>query len=109
MKKTIAIILSILTIITCVWLILNRLDLLYIPANKIEHVASFEKQQINNRTDINACEKKILINQIDSDQKNNRRISNIAFKTQFTAFVIIVIQLVLVVVILMMPKKNKPS
>jgi len=106
MKKIIALVLSVLTIVICVWLTINRLDLLDIPSNKNDTVALFEKQKINKRTDIDECEKKILTNQIDFERKKQRQISGIAFQTQFIALVIIVIQLVLLVVILMMPKKG---
>ena len=107
MKKTIAISISIITIVICGWLIINRLNLLDIPSNKNDTYASFEKREINKRTDINECEKDILKNTIDFERKKKREISVIAFQTQIIAFVIIIIQIVLLIIILIMPKKNK--
>lgn len=105
MKKIIALVLSIITIIICGWLVIKRMELLDIPSNKNDENALYEKIKIDTRTDINECEKKILKNQIDFERKKERQISNIAFSTQFIALVIIVIQLILMVIILMMPKK----
>lgn len=107
MKKKVAIFLSIITIVICGWLIINRLNLLDIPSNKNDTYASFEKQKINNRTDINECEKDILKNAIDFERENKRQISVISYQTQITAFVIILIQIVLLIIILMIPKKVK--
>ncbi len=83
------------------------MNLLDIPSNKNDTYASFEKQKINNRTDINECEKDILKNAIDFERENKRQISVISYQTQITAFVIILIQIVLLIIILMIPKKVK--
>lgn len=106
MKKTIAIILSIITITICSWQIINQLDFLDIPSNKNEQYASFRKKQIDNRLDINACKKELLKSEIDIERKNKKELSNIAFKTQFTTFSIVVIQLILLVIILVMHRKG---
>ncbi len=51
MKKTIAIYLSIITIIICGWFVINSIDLLDIASNKNDTYANFQKKQnrIQNR------------------------------------------------------------
>lgn len=104
--KKIAIFLSVITIFICGWLIINRLNFLDIPSNKNDAYASFEKRKIDDRIDINECEKDILKNEIDFDRQKKRQISAIAYQTQIISFVIILIQIVLLILILRMPKKT---
>jgi len=63
------------------------------------------KNKINERSDIDECEKKILTNKIDQNRTNAKYISQIAFQTQIISFVIIIIQLILFVFIFLIPKK----
>lgn len=105
MKKIIAIILSVITIVVCGWLIVDRLDYLDIPSNKNDQNAAFQKQMIINRSDIDECEKTKLCSNIDFRREKERALSSLAFTGMFIAFVIILIQLVLLVFIFMMPRK----
>jgi len=98
--KKIVILLSVITIISSAYLIVNHLDLLDIPSTKNEQNASFQKQRINNRTDINNCEKEILKTKINLERKSNKKISNIIFPIQFFLLVIILIQIVIIVLVL---------
>jgi len=107
MKKISIIILSVLTIISSSIIVVNHLVFLDIPSNKNEQYASFEKTRINNRTDINECEKKILITEISLERNSQKKISNIIFPIQFMMFVIIIIQIILLVLVLMTQKKEK--
>lgn len=107
MKKIIALSLSISTIIFCGWMIISKLGKLDIVPNYTDTFASEEKRKIVERTDIDDCEKKILINQVDQNRTKFREISNEAFQTQIILFIIIVIQLILLIFILMIPNKLK--
>lgn len=109
MKKTIAISLSIITIIFCGWMIVNRLEKLDIIPNYTDTYASENKRKIDERTDIDDCEKKLLRNQVDQNRATFREISDEAFHTKIILLVVMVIQLVLLVFISMMPKKINPS
>ena len=106
MKKIIAIVLCIMTIATCSWHLVEQLTLLDIPSNKNDQYASFQKIEINKRTDIDICQKEILINQVDYNRNNAKRISQIATKTYLILIGLILFQLVLVVFILQISKKN---
>lgn len=108
MKKKIAIFLALLTIITCGWLIIDRLQYLDIPQNKNEWYAMNEKRKINARTDIDQCEKTVLTDRIDQQRANKVYFSGIAFQTQVIAFSIIIIQLILLIFVMLMPGKIKP-
>ncbi|UUV20481.1 hypothetical protein [Paenimyroides aestuarii] len=107
MKKIIALSLSISTIIISGWLILKNIDHLDIASNKIDSYIIWEKKKIDERIDIDFCEKQLLKNNLDCRRKNDRIESEIAFQTQFFALIIIIIQLILLVFILMSPTKLK--
>lgn len=107
MKKIIALSLSIITIIICGWFILKNIDHLDIASNKTDWYAMDSKRKIDERTDIDFCEKQILKDRIDQSRNNSRIQSNMAFETQVFAFIIIIIQLILLVFIFMMPSKLK--
>lgn len=78
-----------------------------IPSNKNDSYAIYVKREIADRTDIDDCEKRVLQNQIDQQRKNDRQISEISLKTQFTLFSIIVIQIILLVLIIVTPKTKE--
>ncbi len=105
MKKNIALSLSFITIIICGWIIVNGLQFLDIPSNKNEWYAKDAKNKINERSDIDECEKKILTNKIDQERTQKKYISEIAIQTQMISFVIIIIQLLLLLFIFLIPKK----
>jgi len=107
MKKIIALLLSIITIIICSWLILKNIDHLDIASNKTDWYAMDSKRKIDERIDIDFCEKQILKDRIDQSRNNYIIESNMAFETQVFAFIIIIVQLVLLVFIIMMPSKLK--
>lgn len=107
MKKIIALSLSIITIIFCGWLILKNIDRLDIAYNKTDWYAMDSKRKIDERIDIDFCEKQILKARIDQSRNNARIESNMAFETQVFAFIIIIIQLILLVFIFMIPNKSK--
>lgn len=65
------------------------------------------KHKIADRTDIDDCETRVLQNQIDQQRKNDRQISKISLKTQFTVFSIIVIQIILLVLIIVTAETKK--
>ncbi|MBD3906586.1 hypothetical protein NAL32_18295 [Chryseobacterium sp. Ch-15] len=103
--KKIAIVFSMVTIIICGWLIIDRLDSLDIASNKNDTYAMIQKNEINKRTDINECEKKIRKNKIDSNREDFRKLSDIAFQTQIISFSIIILQILLIVCLIF--KKEK--
>lgn len=105
MKKIVAILLSSGTLIICGWFIISQIGLLDILPNYTETIASSEKNEINLRTDINACEKEILIKQIDFERQKKREISNNTFKTQIIVSIVFVIQLVLLIILFIIPSK----
>lgn len=107
MKKIIPLSLSIITIIICGWLILKNIDHLDIAYNKTDWYAMDSKRKIDERIDIDFCEKQILKDRIDQSRNNARIESNMAFETQVFAFIIIIIQLILLVFIFMIPNKSK--
>lgn len=109
MKKTIAISLTLITIVFCGWMIVNKLEKLDIVPNYTDTFASEDKRKINERTDIDDCEKKILRNQVDQNRAKFREMSDEAFQTQIILFVVMIIQLVLLVFISIMPKKINSS
>ncbi|KAA5535882.1 hypothetical protein [Paenimyroides baculatum] len=107
MKKIIALLLSIITIIICSWLILKNIDYLDIASNKTDWYTMDSKRKIDERIDIDFFEKQILKDRIYQSRNNSRIQSNMAFETQVFAFIIIIVQLVLLVFIIMMPSKLK--
>lgn len=78
-----------------------------IASNKTDWYAMDSKRKIDERIDIDFCEKQILKDRIDQSRNNARIESNMAFETQVFAFIIIIVQLVLLVFIIMMPSKLK--
>ncbi len=100
-KKSIVIGLATMTIIICGWLILGLTSSLDIPSNKNDQLASEQKWQVDQRTDIDSCEKQMIKNQIDLKRINERRISEQAFQTQLFALLIIVFQLILIVFVVL--------
>ncbi|UIR56784.1 hypothetical protein LZQ00_02960 [Sphingobacterium sp. SRCM116780] len=107
MKKIIALSLSLITIVICGWLIIKQLHLLDIPPNKNDTYAMWEKQEIDARTDIDTCEKKVLKNQIDLKRKNERYISDIVFENQRITLAVVIIQLILLVFIFLLSNGKK--
>lgn len=107
MKKIIALLLSIITIIICSWLILKNIDHLDIASNKTDWYTMDSKRKIDERIDIDFFEKQILKDRIYQSRNNSRIQSNMAFETQVFAFIIIIVQLVLLVFIIIMPSKLK--
>ncbi len=108
-KKYISLVLSIITIIICCWLIVDRLKFLDVPSNKNDTYAMWEKKEILERTDIDECEKKVLIERVEQQRERKRHYSAIAFQTQITLLVIGVIQLMQFILILSIPKKTIQS
>lgn len=106
MKKIIALSLSIITIIICAWLIVKNLDNLDIASNKTDTWIIWEKQKIDERTDIDFCKKQVLKSELDCRRKNDRIESGIAFQAQSVAFIVIIVQLILLVFIAFIPKKQ---
>ncbi|MDY3352360.1 hypothetical protein PG357_10250 [Riemerella anatipestifer] len=107
MKKIIGLSLSIMTIITCGWLIAENLGRLDIASNKADTWVMWEKQEVDERTDIDFCKKQVLKSELDCRRRNDRIKSDIALQTLHTAIFIIIIQLILLVFIALMPKKTK--
>ncbi|WP_027381786.1 hypothetical protein [Epilithonimonas caeni] len=106
MKKIIAISLSAITIIVCCYLIVIKMGSLDIPVNKNEWYAMDTIHKIEDRTDIDECEKKVLKGKVKQDRENAKRVSNDAFQVQVIAFGVIIIQVFLLVLIILMPSKN---
>ncbi|MPS72357.1 MAG: hypothetical protein E2590_04315 [Chryseobacterium sp.] len=106
MKKIIAISLSAITIIVCCYLIVIKMGSLDIPVNKNEWYAMDAIHKIEDRTDIDECEKKVLKGKVKQDRENAKRVSNDAFQVQVIAFGVIIIQVFLLVLIILMPSKN---
>lgn len=80
MKKIIALSLSIVTILFCSWIIVSKIEKLDLVPNYTDSYASENKRKIDQRTDINDCEKKALRSQVDLQQANLREISVKLFK-----------------------------
>ncbi len=106
MRKYIIILLSSATIVICGWLITNRVQFLDIPSNKNDFYAIVAKREIQNRTDIDECEKKIRIYKIEEERARKRYYSNTAFQTQTIAFAVILIQIILLTTLLLPPIKK---
>lgn len=94
--KKLAIVFSIVTIMICAWLIIDRLNSLDIASNKNDTYSMIQKIEIDKRSDINECEKEIRKNKIDFDRGNFRKSSDIAYQTQIISFSIIIIQILIV-------------
>lgn len=105
--KKIAIIFSLITIFICGWLIIDKLDSLDIASNKNDTYANIQKQEIDKRTDINSCQKKIEKNKIDNKRQNFRNASEVAYQTQVILFIIIVIQIVIITCLFIDNSKSK--
>ncbi|RKE88299.1 hypothetical protein [Epilithonimonas arachidiradicis] len=106
MKKLIAVSLCIITMIICGFLIVKKLDSLDIASNKTDWYVMDSIRKIEERTDIDDCEKKILKKEIQTKRQNEKDKSGIAFETQIYAFGIIMIQIILLFFIIMMPSEN---
>lgn len=100
-KKSIVIVLAVATILTCCWLILGLMSSLDIPSNKNDQFASEQKWEVDQRSDIDSCDKQIMKNQIDLKRADERQISERAFHTQILALLIIVLQLILIVFVVL--------
>lgn len=107
-KKSIVIVLAAMTIIICGWLILGLMSSLDIPSNKNDQFASEQKWKVDQRSDIDSCEKQIIKNQIDLKRVNERKISERAFQTQLLALLIIGLQLILIVFVVLI-RRNRCS
>jgi peptidoglycan hydrolase CwlO-like protein len=107
MKKTIVFILSISTIIISCWYFTKQLNYLDIVSTKNDQYSSFQKREIENRNDINDCQKEILKNQVDLKRTNKKEISKLAAETQFVLLTIIFIQLIILVTTIIMFRANK--
>lgn len=105
MKKKIAILLSIITLIICGWVFISNMVHLDIPSNKNDQSAAFEKKRIALEIGLSDPEKEVLYAKIDSKREKEREVSNNAFKTQFTISVIFVIQLTLLIILFLIPVK----
>lgn len=104
-KKSIVIVLAAVTILICGWLILGLMSSLDIPPNKNDQFASEQKWRVDQRSDIDSCEKQIIKNQIDLKRVNERQVSGRAFQTQILALLIIVLQLILIVFVVLIRRK----
>ncbi|ULT25533.1 MULTISPECIES: hypothetical protein [Sphingobacterium] len=104
-KKSVVIVLAAMTILICGWLILGLVSSLDIPSNKNDQFASEQKWRVDQRSDIDSCEKQIIKNQIDLKRANERQISGRAFQTQILALLIIVLQLILIVFVILIRRK----
>lgn len=104
MKKWIAIIFCLITIIISGWFVINQMGSLDIPSNKNDQYAAQQKWEINERTDIDKCEKKVLINQIDAGRALRREVAAQAFEKQVFAMFVIVMQIVILIVVSLMPR-----
>jgi len=104
-KKSVVIVLAAMTILICGWLILGLVSSLDIPSNKNDQFASEQKWRVDQRSDIDSCEKQIIKNQIDLKRANERQVSGRAFQTQILALLIIVLQLILIVFVVLIRRK----
>jgi len=104
-KKSVVIVLAAMTILICGWLILGLMSSLDIPSNKNDQFASEQKWRVDQRSDIDSCEKQIIKNQIDLKRANERQVSGRAFQTQILALLIIVLQLILIVFVVLIRRK----
>lgn len=105
MKKWIAIIFCLITIVVSGWFVVNQMGSLDIPSNKNDQYAAQQKWEINERTDIDKCEKAVLKNKIDAGRAIRREGAAHAFEKQFFAMFVIVMQIVILIVVCLMPRK----
>jgi hypothetical protein len=63
MKKKIAIVLYLITILICEWIIINYVKYLDTASNKTDWYVMDAKHKVSERTDINNYEKELLQNQ----------------------------------------------
>ncbi|WON94295.1 hypothetical protein ACLCDV_10015 [Sphingobacterium sp. Lzh-3] len=105
MIKKILISLTLITIIGCCWFFFTLFDAIDLAPTKNNHLASEEKWKIEQRADIDSCEKHLLKNQIDLRRGNAKRVSELAFRTQTILFFVICIQIVILLILLIVPKR----
>ncbi len=77
-----------------------------IASNKSDTYAMWEKRKIDEKTDIDFCEKQLLKGKIDQSRENDRIESNIALQNQFAAIIVIIVQFILLVFIVFMQSKR---
>jgi hypothetical protein len=77
-----------------------------IPINKNGWYAMDAIHKIEERTDIDECEKRVLKEKVKQDRENEKSISNDAFQIQIIAFGVIIIQVFLLIFLILMPFKN---
>ncbi|WP_312322915.1 hypothetical protein [Soonwooa sp.] len=94
-----------ITIIISGWFVSNQIGPLDIPSNKNDQYAAKQKWEINERTDIDKCEKTVLINRIDAGRALRREVAAQSFEKQVFAMFVIVMQIVILIVVSLMPRK----
>ncbi|WP_300671203.1 hypothetical protein [Soonwooa sp.] len=104
MKKWIAIILCLVTIVVSAWFFINQMNSLDIPSNKNDQFAAQQKWEIQERKDIDNCEKEKLIAGIDAGRALDRKIAGHAFEKQVFAIFIIITQIIILIVVSLMPR-----
>ncbi|KKO88920.1 hypothetical protein AAW12_22340 [Sphingobacterium sp. Ag1] len=105
MIKKILISLTLITIIGCCWFFFTLFDAIDLAPTKSDHLASEEKWKIEQRADIDSCEKHVLKNQIDLRRRSAKRVSELAFRMQTFLFFAVCIQIVLLVILILVPKR----
>lgn len=105
MKKWIAIVLCLITIGVSGWFVVNQMGSLDIPSNKNDQYAAQQKWEIQERKDIDNCEKEKLIAGIDAGRALDRASSAHAFEKQVFALFVMVVQILLLIFISLMPRK----
>ncbi len=68
-KKYVALALSIIILVICGWLIAEQFQYLDIASNKTDLYVMQAKRNINNRTDLDDCEKQLQIIQLEHQRE----------------------------------------
>ncbi len=65
------------------------------------------KQNIISNNDLDACQKEVLLNEVDVDRKNQKETSNQALVVVLCAIIILIVQLIMLLMMLFSPKKKE--
>ena len=107
MKKYIFIIFSLIIITICGLGIFDQIKSIDILPNYSETHVKMHKQNIISNNDLDACQKEVLLNEVDVDRKNQKETSNQALVVVLCAIIILIVQLIMLLMMLFSPKKKE--
>jgi hypothetical protein len=107
MRKYIFIIFSLIIITICGLGIFDQIKSIDILPNYSETHVKMHKQNIISNNDLDACQKEVLLNEVDVDRKNQKETSNQALVVVLCAIIILIVQLIMLLMMLFSPKKKE--